>query len=350
MSKELYASITNITNPTNIVVSTSHSSSTATAQITAPSKTVNIGDNITIDLGYVGDYNRVFKGYVKNISRSVPDDTYTIMAKDDLVRATDFFIVPSDPDDTYKWHNIKAENLIQSVLELAGLTSFNMDNSQFTFSTKAGNDVEVKLTSSYDFSKVISDLLAWNFWADEAGTIYFQNRKPYPMDGGSGQVGDDTDETVSGYAFNYASPLDDYDIMNAVLTKSDRDLRNRVIVHGSPGIFAESKSAQSYNPITEAMENILPTTPVQFYKSMALISPIIDNQTMANNSASYNLDLYNKLDVSLQLQIEGDSRFLARKICEIDEDVLSLSGNWYVYLAEHQWSRDGYTTNLELRI
>jgi hypothetical protein len=276
------------------------------------------------------------------------------MAKDDLVRATDFFIVPSNPDSSYTWHNIKAEDLIQSVLELSGLTSFNMDSSQFTFATKAGNDVEVKLVSSYDFSKVISDLLAWNFWADETGTVYFQNRKPYPMDGLSGQVGDDTDETVygpvSGYAFNYASPLDDTMIMNAVLTKTDRDLRNRVVVHGSPGIFAESKSATSYNPITKAMENILPTTPTQFYKAMALISPIIDNQTMANNSASYNLDLYNKLDVSLQLQIEGDSRFLARKICEIDEDVLGLIGNWYVYLAEHQWSKEGYTTNLELRI
>ena len=350
MSKKLYASVTSIPNPTNIVVSTAHSSSTATAQISAPSKTVNIGDNITIDLGYVGDYNRVFKGYVKNISRSIPDDEYTIMAKDDLVRATDFFIVPSNPDDTYKWHNIKAEVLIQNVLELSGLTSFNMTDSKFTFATKAGNDVEVKLASSYDFCKTIADLLAWSFWIDETGTIYFDNRKPYPMDGASGQVGDDTDETDVNYAFNAADPLTDTTIMNAIITESDRDLRNRVIVHGSPGIFAEAKSAQSYNPLTDTMENILPTTPTQFYKSMALISPIIDNQDMADKSVAYNLKLYNKLDVALQLQIEGDSRFLARKICKIDESFLSLSGNWYVYLAEHQWSKDGYATNLELRI
>jgi hypothetical protein len=30
--------------------------------------------------------------------------------------------------------------------------------------------------------------------------------------------------------------------------------------------------------------------------------------------------------------------------------MLGLSGNWYVYLSEHQWSKDGFVTNLELRI
>lgn len=344
MPKTLSATVTDISNPTNIVVSTSHSSSTSTAQITAPTKTVNIGDNITIDLGYVGDTNRVFKGYVKNISRAVPDDNYIIMAKDDLVRATDFFIVPDNPDASYKWHNIKAEVLIQNVLELAGLDSFNMSNSQFTFATKAGNDVEVKLASSYDFCKTIADLLAWSFWADETGTIQFANRKPYPMDGSSGQVGDVADVPIVGLT------LTDTTILNVILTETDRDLRNRVVVHGAPGISAEATSATSYNPLTDAMENILPTTPTQFYKAMALISPIIDNQGMADKSVDYNLALYNRLGVSAQFQVEGNSELLARKVVTINEANLSLTGDWYIYLAEHQWSREGFFTNLELRI
>ena len=191
------------------------------------------------------------------------------MAKDDLVRATDFFIVPDNPDASYKWHDIKAETLIQNVLELAGLDSFDMYNSQFTFATKSGNDVEVKLASSYDFCKTIADLLAWNFWADETGTVLFRNRKPYPMDGSSGQVGDVPDVPIGGLT------LSDTTILNAIISETDRDLRNRVVVHGAPGISAEAKSAKSYNPLTDTMENILPTTPTQFYKAMALISPII---------------------------------------------------------------------------
>jgi len=349
MPKTLYASVTNVPSPLNITVSNSHNSSTATAQIVAPSKTVNIGDNITIDLGYVGDYNRVFKGYVKNITRQVPDDLYTITAKDDLVRAIDFFIVPSNPDNTYKWHNIKAEDLIHNILSLAGLTgtvNTPPGGSAFTFATKAGNDVEVKLVGAYDFCKTIADLLAWQLWIDETGAIQFRNRKPYPMDGlpESLQVGYEADTPISGVI------LTDLTVLNAIKIESDRDLRNRVVVHGSPGIYAESKSATSYNPLTDSMENILPTTPSQFYKAMALVSNIIDNQSMANNSASYNLDLYNRLSVSSQFQTEGNSKLLARKVVEISESRLGLTGNWYIYLAEHQWSREGYITNLELRI
>lgn len=349
MPKVLYANVTNVPNPLSITVSSSHNSSTATAQIVAPSKTVNIGDNITIDLGYVGDYNRVFKGYVKNIVRQVPDDLYTIIAKDDLVRAIDFYIVPTNPDNSYKWHNIKAEDLIHNILSLAGLNgtvNTPVGGSQFTFATKAGNDVEVKLVGAYDFCKTIADLLAWQLWVDETGAIQFRNRKPYPMDGlpESLQVGYEADVPISGLE------LTDAVILNAVKTETDRDLRNRVVVHGTPGIYAEAKSATSYNPLTDADENILPTTPTQFYKAMALVSPIIDNQGMADKSATYNLDLYNRLGVSLQIQMEGNSQLLARKVVAIDEAKLSLNGNWYIYLAEHQWSRDGYYTNLELRI
>jgi hypothetical protein len=350
MSKTLYSSVTNVPSPLSITVSSSHNSSTATAQIVAPSKTVNIGDNITIDLGYVGDYNRVFKGYVKNIVRQVPDDLYTIIAKDDLVRAIDFFIVPTNPDNSYKWHNIKAEDLIHNILSLAGLTgtvNTPAGGSSFTFATKSGNDVEVKLVGAYDFCKTIADLLAWQLWIDETGAIQFRNRKPYPMDGPpeSLQVGYEADTSI-----NSGNPLTDATILNAVKNESDRDLRNRVVVHGSPGIYAESKSATSYNPLTDTMENILPTTPTQFYKAMALVSSIIDNQGMADKSASYNLSLYNRLNVSAQFQVEGDSTFLARKVITIDESKLGLTGNWYIYLAEHQWSREGYFTNLELRI
>jgi len=347
MSKTLYASVTGITNPLSITVSNSHNSSTATAQIVATSKTVNIGDNITIDLGYVGDYNRVFKGYVKNIVRQVPDDLYTIIAKDDLVRAIDFFIVPTNPDDSYKWHNIKAEDLIHNILSLAGLTgtvNTPSGGSAFSFATKSGNDVEVKLVGAYDFCKTIADLLAWQLWIDETGAIQFRNRKPYPMDGTSGQVGDEADTPISGVTLN------DSIVLNSIKTESDRDLRNRVVVHGATGIYAEAKSATSYNPLTDTMENILPTTPTQFYKAMALVSSIIDNQSMATNSASYNLALYNRLGVSAQFQTEGNSKLLARKVVTVDEDFLGLSGNWYIYMAEHQWGREGYFTNLELRI
>jgi hypothetical protein len=343
----LYADITNMSNIESVTVSTSHSASTATAQIVTGNKTVNIGDSVSIDIGYTDNHAKVMQGYVKNITRQIPNDLYTVIVKDDLIRATDYFIVPTNPDNSFKRSNISAESLVQQVIALAGLTNFTYDATSFTFATRSGNEVEVKLTTSYDFCKMIADLLTWHLWADNSGQVHFENRKPFVMSGATGQPGDTTDESAPGYAFNTATPLDNTTILNARYLESDRDLRNRVVVHGGPGIFAESSQATSWNPITETNEQILPTG---FYKSMALVSHFIDTQSMANNSASYNLNLYNKLTVGAQITAAGDPAYLARKIMEIDYSPLSLTGNWYIFQAEHSWSRNGYIMDLELRL
>lgn len=344
---KLYADVTGISNIESITVSTAHSASTATAQIVTANKTVNIGDSVSIDIGYETDHAKVMQGYVKNITQTVPTGLYTIVIKDDLIRATDHFIVPTNPDSSFKRSNIKAETLVQQVLALASLTNYTFDATSFTFATRSGNEVEVKLTTSYDFCKMIADLLTWHIWADSSGQVHFENRKPFVMLGAGVQPGDDTDERVDGYAFNDADPLTDVTILNARYMESDRDLRNRVVVHGGPGIYAEAKSATSWNPITEAMEAIMPA---DYYKSMALVSHFIDNQSMANKAVDYNLDLYNKLTVGAQISAAGNAGYLARKIMEINQPDLSLTGNWYIFQAEHNWSRNGYIMELELRL
>src|SRR3990170_7336428 len=329
MAKELYCTATNISDIISVIVSTSHNASTATAQIITRNKTVNIGDNITIDMGYVGDFEKVFKGYVKNITRNVPNDIYTIVAKDDLVRALDFFIVPTDPDDSFRRSNISAESLVEQVLALAGITNFTYTPTNFTFAVTAGNEVEVKLTSSYDFCKMISDLLTWHLYADEDGLVHFINRKPHVMYGTSGQPGD-----IADVAINAGNPLTYTVTLNTSLTESDHDLRNRVVVHGAEGVYAEALASSPY-------------LPAGFYKSMALVSPIIDDDGMAQNAANYNLQLYNKLTVASSMVVIGDPTYLARRVIEINEAITNTTGEWYIYLAEQNWSKEGYVVNME---
>ena len=60
--------------------------------------------------------------------------------------------------------------------------------------------------------------------------------------------------------------------------------------------------------------------------------------------------MYNKLTVGAQITAEGDPDFLARSIMEIDQTDLSLTGNWYIFQAEHSWSQNGYIMDLELRL
>lgn len=330
--KKLYANIAGVTSPISINISSSHSSSVSTAQVECLSTSLTVGDSIDIDMGFTDNHDQIFTGYVKNVNRKVPTNNWTITASDVLVRAIDFFVVSTNPDDKFSRHNIKAEDLVRDVLALAGLTDYSYTPTQFTFAVTEGVNAEVHLVSSYDYCKTIADLLAWHLYADQDGTIHFINRKPYVMDGTSGQPGDIADSSLK--------TIDDtsnFQILNFDIRKSDRDLRNRVVVHGSSGIFAEAKQSSPYLP------------DASYYKTIALISPIIDNQGMAQSAADYNLDLYNRLTEQVSVQVLGDPELMSRNVITVDESITSTSGDWYIYLAEHAWSREGYTTQMELR-
>lgn len=330
--KKLYADVTGCSNIRSVNVATSHSSSVATAQIECLTTTLDVGDEITVDMGFTTNHDQIFTGFVKNVNRKVPTNVWTITASDVMIRAIDFFVVSTNPNDKFSRHNIKAEDLVRDVLALAHLTDFEYTPTQFTFAVTDGVNAEVHLVSAYDYCKMIADLLAWHLYADQAGTIHFINRKPYVMDGNSGQPGDIADTVLK-----TIDSTSNFQILNFDIRKSDRDLRNRVVVHGSDGVFAEAKVSSPYLPDAD------------YYKTIALISPIIDNQGMAQSAADYNLDLYNRLTEQVSAQIEGDPEILARTVVTVDESITSTSGDWYVYLAEHNLGAEGYTTTLELR-
>ena len=337
MSK-LYANVPGISNIMAVDISTGHSTSTATAQLICKSSTIDIGDDISIDLGYDDNHSVIFTGYVKAVEKEVPDNIVKLTCSDVLTRAIDYFIVSSDPENPFTRSNIRADILIQDVLELAGLSSFNFTNPQFTFATTPESKVEVNLTSSYDFSNMIADLLAWNLWAEEDGVVYFKNRKPYVMDGTSGQVGDVADNVVK--------TIYNPSILSLGYRETDRELRNRVVIYGAPGITAETDSATSYVPRTDSYEQVLPAG---FYKSMVLATEIIDNQDMADNAVDYNLALYNRVTTQASVVIIGDPDLLARKVIHVTESNLGIDSDWYIYTATHSWSRAGYVTDMELR-
>lgn len=337
MSK-LYASVAGVNNIISADISTSHSNSVSTAQIICESSTIDIGDYIAVDLGYTTNHKVIFRGYVKGTEKSTPNSLKKIIANDVLVRAVDYFIVSSDPEDPFTRSNIRADRLIRDVLELAGLTNFDFTNPQFTFATTADSKVEVNLTSAYDFSKMIADLLAWNLWAEEDGVIYFRNRKPYVMDGTSGQVGDVADSILK--------TIWTKDILDFEYRESDRELRNKIVLYGAPGINAESSSATSYVPRTDSMEQVLPT---DFYKTSVLASEFIADQSQANNACDYNLALYNRVTTEASVNIVGDPDLLARKVIHVNENNLGINSDWYIYTADHSWTRNGYVTSMELR-
>jgi hypothetical protein len=318
-----------------VTVATQHQQSVGTATIQCQTTTKDIGDQINIDLGYVGDHGHIFKGFVKQIERNTPNNTYQITCHDVMSRAVDYFFVPDNPEAPFKRANIKAEDLIEDVLRESGLTSYDFDDTHFTFAITAGVYAEVKLVSAYDYANGISDVIAWHMWADNNGTIKLKNRKPYWMASGvpesqqPGYVADSALKTISDGAGGSG-------VIEARYFEHERDLRNRIVVNGSPGIVAIAKSASSY-------------LPAGYYKSAALYWPILDNQGYAQDAADYNLSLLNRLSTGLSLTIVGDHELVAHEAVHATIDQINVDDDFYIYYAEHNWSAKGYTTTLELR-
>lgn len=331
MSK-LYASITGCTNPISVRINSSHGNATAVAQIDCVSFTGSINDLITVDLGFIDNHDVLFTGYVKQIDRTVSPNTYHITAHDVLIRAADYFIVSDDPDVPYSKSNISAESLVEDLLNMSGLPDPIVPRpSTFTFGVYS--PVEINLVSAYDFIKVICDILAWSIWTDKDGNIYFGNRKPYVMVAGSpeslqpGFIADTPDaELVLG------------DILDAVFLRSEKDLRNKVVVYGKSGISATAEVESCF-------------LPSGFRKTSVLASDAIDDQTVAQKAADYNLSLYHRLNKIGNVEIIGNPLLLSRKIVTLNAPAIDseFSGDWYIYTAEHSWSKEGYKTSLELR-
>lgn len=312
---KLVSTVTDTTNITSVTVSESHNTPSASLVVNAENTTLGLGDSITVTLGYEGNSPSVFTGWVKQIEKSVPDNTYVITCNDEMIKAVDFFIASSTPDSSYKRRNIAAEDLVEALLGMAQITSYVHDTTFFTFGIT--RDVEVNLISAYDMSKTIADILAYSIWCDYSGTAHFQDRRPYVMDS------DTSSATVSG-------------IIKIGHRVSDRDLRNRMVVYGAEGIYAVAEAESPY-------------LPAGFRKSVVIASPWIDDQTMAQNACDYNLDKLNRLTEEISVEIVGTPSLHARQVITISETHTGISGNWYIFSCEHRWGEGGYTTNLELR-
>jgi hypothetical protein len=317
--QKLSASVTGCSNIISINVSDSHTSPTSTAQIIAESCSLNIGDAVTVVMGYVGDTFTAFTGFVKDMELKEPEKVYTITCANVLIRAMDYFIAAPSPDAPYSWSNITAEDLIQAVLSLSGLTSFSLDSTSFTFAVH--NPVEVNLTSAYDYAHFLADIIAYNLYADSTGTVRLKNRRPYPVGG---------DSSVLSIA--------NTDVVSATYGVSDRDLRNKVIVYGSAGIYAEAHASSPY-------------LPSGYFRTVVVAAPgVIDTQTMAQQACDYNLDLLNKLTYRISMGLIGTTGLFARSCVTVNLPELGVSSEkYYIYAIEHNWSRAGYITNLELR-
>lgn len=324
----VYKSITGLAGNEIMSVSISQSHNSPIAIATIESRVLNhsLGDHIHIDIGYVGSHKQMFQGYIKSIEHSIPDNTYTISANNDLIRAQDDFIVSANPEEPLTYQNITGETLVTTLMALAGLTDVVHDDTSFTFGVS--NAFEVNQVSVYDFCKSVADLLTYAIWCDENGQIHFENRKPFLMTGSEPQPGW-TDDVAIAYVWS------DTKTLNITKTEDESDLRNRVVVYGSTGVQAEAQDAGS---------------PYFHYKTAVLADAgMIEDNAMAQDIADYNLHLFNKITSSVSATVTGDVSLLPFTAVHVESTKMAINEDYYIYSTTHTINRSGYLTQLELR-
>ena len=328
----LYCNVTNSSGIISAVITTNHDSPVANMNVECRTSSLTLGDIVTVDMGYVGNHDVKFTGYVKQIEKKVPDNTYIITAADALIRAQDYFLVASDPAHPQSYKNIKAETLVGNLLAFPGLTNYEGEDTAFTFGVSRA--FEINLVFIYEYTHMIVDALTYAMWADQDGKVWMQNRKPYVMVNQfpeNAQPGWTADTNQTGYT------LTDEKAVEISYGKDERYLRNRVVVYGNEGIQATATRTAN-------------SLPVGFVKSAVISLPsMIDNTPLAQSIADYNVDLLCRITETIQATVIGDPVLEARKCLVVDSDQVPQNGLWYIFGCDHNLSNAGYTTSLTLK-
>ncbi len=305
----------------SVTVTESFDAALSQATIEAYTTTLSLGDPITFALGFAGDTGTVFTGFVRNIIQNLPSATVQIVLEDVLSKAVDFFIASDDPQDPFRRFNIKTSDLVKDILGLASITSFFVDL-PFVVTWATGSvPIEFNLVSASDAARQIMDVPAFRLFADRSGVVNLINRRPFVEPG----------DVAS---FTWTSTTDD--LISISYETSTDNLRNRVVVYGTPGVQA---TAEAFSPFL----------PAGFTKSAVIATPIITDNTIAQIAADRNLEGLNRLTEGLNVVIEGDHTVRPNLFANVTDAFTGVSGLWFIFRVEHRFSNTGgYTQAVTL--
>jgi hypothetical protein len=315
----LHCSVTGGIDVESIEVVEGYEQPSARCSITTPDYGgLDLGDEITVDLGFDTSHGTIFKGYIQSINSERLPGHHIIEATDILIRAAEHMIVSTDLDNPFRRWNITAEDLVGDLLAEAGIVNYEGDATGFTIAT-GEIPAEFQLVSSWDAAQQVANIVAWHIYADQTGKVWFQNILPEPTGAAS-------------HAFTTGNTGN---ILVIRHSRSTDNLRNKVVVFGYPPITASAAAASPY-------------LPAGFYKTAIVSSVLIDQQYMADGCATYNLAKWNKLTEVLSVEAIGDYSVHARDTVSVTEAFTGVAGDWFVRDASHSFGPTSYTMRLTL--
>lgn len=316
--KQLYHNISNCTGVLGARILEAYNASMAQAMITCYDTSLELGDAISFNIGYVGDNGKIFQGFVRNIEKNLPSANTVVTCESEISKAIDYYMAADDPEHPFERSEILTEDLVEDILNEAQITSYTHNVPLSVTWGTHGTSVKFNLTTAWQAAKSIVDALAWHLYCDRNGQVHLTGQHPYAE---GGEVASFTwdDAAHKTLMINYG--------------KSAEELRNRVVVYG-------------YNNINASASVASPYLPPGFYKTAVIATPIVTNHGQAQQIANLNLARFNRLTESLGLTVEGDYRITPRLWATIVNSYLVVNGLWFIYQVEHLFDSSGYLCNI----
>ena len=327
--RDVAASVTIGGNSMSIIsLSVTEDFATACTRFTLVTNTSSgsINDLVNISLGYSGDLGTMMtNGRVDTITANRPPGTYTIEGRDKLKMAMDYFIVVASNNEA-DFFNPRLDNgsdnpheIVDDILGEAGLSlTWWTGDAGWTL----GDDVTgtpFQLKTAWESIQEVCMIGVWKVWVRQDGDISFGQIVPEPgVSSGSFTTGDSGNLTSISYS------------------KSDEELRNKIIVIGAP---TELGNGAFYTGTASASSPYLPTG---YYKTAVISTDLLTSASDCYDSALLNRNRFNRLTERVSFEAEGDHSIHIHDTVYVEESFTGLAEDWFVYQITHSIDDGGY--------
>lgn len=326
--RDCYASVAIGGNPANVVYSQGgieivENFSVACTQFSVTTNTngFSVNDTVAIAIGYDDDNATMMTdGYVDSITAERPPGVYRIEGRDKLKKAVDYLIVAASVDEAdffnprKQYGHVLPSAIVGDILAECGLSGldYSSGDTGWEIGTEA-DGTEFQLVNAWEAIQQICAIGVWKVWVDVSGKIHFAQVL--------GEPGTPSASLTTG---------NDGNLLSASYTRSDEDLRNKIVVIGTNGDYIGVASAVS------------PYLPAGFYKTAVLSTDLLGSDADCISSAEANLDRFNKLTQRVAFEALGDPDVHAQSTLTITEAFTGISGDWFVSEITHTIDNDGY--------
>jgi len=264
--------------------------------------------------GYSDQVVPVFTGYVDEYRAGAFPNTWEMRCRDVLKRAEDIWL----DDEGVSYTSTQAETAVADLLSKAGIT-VSAGTTNFTIGDI--HPVKFKMVSIMDACNQIAALIGWRIWCSADGTVYFQKRKPHQL-------------SSPEWTYTYGT-----NILKRNYYKTDRDLRNRIVVLG----YWDPESA---SPIRAVHYGSSPYTDA--YRTAILSSELIDTQSMADTIATWMLQDLNSLTYVYEFECPGNPLIDVGRTIRVSDGSEGVAANFFVYSINARL--DGNTGEFRYRV